>query len=75
VKDTDISAGCAIAYGAWVASLIIWGVGWGTGSGGLRTLSIIVCGIAATATVRTYFVEFSAMVRRAFDQDVTTLRR
>lgn len=77
MNDTDISAGCAVAYGAWVISLILWGVGWSIDSRGLLTLSLIICAVAVTATVRTYLVGLDRRIKTAMTvtSTVTTLSR
>lgn len=76
-KDREVSLGCAIAYGTWgVAGVLFIGV---MITGDVRVLAggFLAMGIAATATVRTYFVAYSTMVRNAFelDREVTPLRR
>lgn len=57
MKDTQISAACAIGWSLWVASFAIWGLSWLLGLAEIRALSLIVCGAAVTATVRSYFID------------------
>ena len=72
----NVSIGCVVAYGMWfVAVSLFTGVVF---TGEIRILAggFLAMGIAATATVRTYFVGFSTMVSKAFESDpdsVTTL--
>ena len=61
-----------------MAALILWAVGWAVDSRGVLTLAVIVCGIAITATVRTYFVTLDGLARNAFElgrDSVTPMRR
>lgn len=81
VKDVELSttAGLVIAYAAWALTLATWTIACIVGSGDMRALSIIVCGVAVTATIRTYFVGLHQMVRNAFelgrDSAPTLIRR
>jgi len=69
VKDEKVSVGCAVAYGSWAVA-----AGFLIATVGAEELWLFACmmfslGVAVTATVRTYFVEFTTMVRRAFEMD------
>ena len=76
LKDSRINAstGCTVAYAAWAVALAFLMATWIVDDRRLMATSLFFVGIAVAATVRTYFVDFSTMVRRAFDQDVTPLR-
>jgi len=69
VKDEKVSVGCAVAYGAWALAVVLFAVVTITGEVRFLAVGLLALGIAATATVRTYFVEFTTMVRRAFEMD------
>lgn len=63
--DREISAGAVVAYLLWALSLTLCAVAWVVGDLDVGRLSIILCGAAATATVRTYFVAQSDRIRAA----------
>lgn len=63
--DRDIRAGTVVAYLLWALSLTLCGVAWAVGSLDIGRLSIILCGAAATATVRTYFVAQAERIKAA----------
>lgn len=63
--DREIRAGTVIAYLLWALSVTLFAVAWIVGDINVGRLSIIVCGAAATATVRTYFVAQSERIRAA----------
>lgn len=68
--DKDVSLGCTVAYGMWgMAGLMFVGV-MVTGDVRMCGGLFLTIGVATTATVRTYFVAFSSMVRRAFDGEL-----
>lgn len=57
MKDQQISAACVWAYGMWVGAFAIWGVSWAVDLPEVRCLSIIAAVAAATATIRSYFID------------------
>lgn len=61
--DRQISAACVVAYGLWFACLSIWGVAWVVDAAPVYALSIIFCGAAATATIRSYFIDQNQRIR------------
>jgi len=69
VLDRQISAACVAAWSLWIGAIAMWVVGVVIQSPEIRALSIIVSAGAGTATIRTYFIAFSAMVRKAFEMD------
>jgi hypothetical protein len=78
VTDKEISAGCAIAWMAWGLAVVLLAATWITNDFRPGLTGLAMVGIAATATIRTYFVDFTRMVRRAFEMDrdsVTSLPR
>lgn len=73
-----MSVGCGVAYSLWAVAVVLFIAVMVTAEVRVLPPALLAMGAAATATVRTYFVEFSAMVRRAFEVDadsVTTLPR
>lgn len=79
IKDSRINAsvGCTVAYGAWALAVAFVVATWVTDDRRFAATGLLLAGIAVTATVRGYFVDFSEMVRRAFeaDEEVTPLHR
>jgi glucan phosphoethanolaminetransferase (alkaline phosphatase superfamily) len=78
VKDEKVSIGCTVAYGMWAVATALFAIVVITEDVKILAVAFLAMGIAATATVRTYFVEFSNMIRKAFELDresVTTLPR
>lgn len=67
MRDMKISAGCAVAWGLWAVSVVTFAVAWPLGIEGLSRLSLMLCGAAVTATIRTYFVNQNRMMRNAFE--------
>lgn len=63
--DREISAGAVVAYLLWTLSLVLCGVAWLADDLDIGRLSLIVCGAAVTATVRTYFVCQGERIRSA----------
>lgn len=59
----NASVTCATACLLWVVAVGIWLAAWRLDSPDLRTLSIMVCGGAVTATIRSYFVAWSRHLR------------
>lgn len=53
--DRSISAGVVVACTLWVVCLGLWGLSWVAGEE-IGRLSLIFCGAAATATIRSYIV-------------------
>lgn len=79
MKDFQISVSCVAAYVLWAASLIVWGIGWVTHIDDVGRLSLIICGAAVTAQIRSYIIDqhrrFRNMlaVTASVERDVTTL--
>jgi hypothetical protein len=77
VKDRTVGLSVVVAGGLWaVAGVLFVGV---MVTGDVRVLgaATLMTGLATTAAVRTYFVAFSTMVRKAFEMEeepVTRLR-
>lgn len=63
--DKEISASCVVAYGLWLLSIGLLVASWFVPGGDVGRTAIIVCGAAATATIRTYFIALSRRVRAA----------
>lgn len=63
--DKQVGMSCVIATALWVLSLAVWGVAWAFDHEHLGRLSIIICGAAATTTVRCYFIEQYAKFKAA----------
>jgi hypothetical protein len=60
-----------VAYGLWALSLALWCLAWLVDVAPLGQLALIVCGGAATATVRTYFVVLHQRIRTAMSVTAT----
>lgn len=58
-----------IAYGTWAISVVLFALVTATGEVRILAPALFTLGVAATATTRTYFVEFSTMVRQAYEFD------
>lgn len=69
--DREISAGTVVAYLLWALSATLCAVAWAVGDINVGRLSILLCGAAATATVRTYFVAQSERIKAALIVAVT----
>jgi hypothetical protein len=54
----------------WAAAFAVWGIGWVADNDHLGQLAILIAGIAATASVREFFVEHDESVRNI----ITVLR-
>lgn len=63
--DREISAGTVVAYLLWALTFTLCIAAWVMGDINVGRLSIITCGAAVTATVRTYFVIQSERIRAA----------
>lgn len=63
--DRQLSASCVVAYALWGLCLGLWAVSWLIGQEQIGRLSIITCGAAATATVRTYCLLVLERVKNA----------
>lgn len=63
--DREISAGVVVAYLLWTLSFTLCVVAWVADNLDIGRLSILLCGAAATATVRTYFVRQAERIRSA----------
>jgi hypothetical protein len=61
----NVSATCATAYVLWAGAVGLWLASWVDHSPTIGRLSLIVCGAAVTATVRSYCVELSQRIRNA----------
>lgn len=55
-REVSVSAGCVAAYLLWALSLTLCMIAWFVDSMDVGRFSLIVCGGAVTATIRTYFV-------------------
>lgn len=77
--ERQISVNCVIAYGLWAATFAVWTVSWVVDIEALMALSVLVGMIAATATIRTYFITQNARIKTAMvvtgREPVTPLRR
>lgn len=69
MNNSQYSAGRVVATVTWAAAVGLLGAVMVTGSIRLLAAGFLVMGVAATATVRSYFVAFSAMVSKAFEMD------
>lgn len=63
--DRNISASTVAAYALWALSLTLCVVACAVGNIDVGRLSIIVCGAAVTATIRTYFIALSLRIQSA----------
>lgn len=64
-RSFNVSVGCVVAYGLWSACLTLWCVSWITHLAPLGQLSLIICGMAVVATIRTYFIGFHERMKTA----------
>lgn len=65
MTDKKISAVSVAAGTAWALSLGLWGLAWIISSDDIGRLSLIVCGVAVTATIRSYLVTQDERIRTA----------
>lgn len=73
-NDREVSLGCTVAYGMWgIAGALFIGV-MIFGDARMCGALFFAIGVATTATVRTYFVAFSTMVRKAFEAEAAPVR-
>jgi hypothetical protein len=47
----------------WATAFAVWGIGWVADNDHLGQLAILIAGIAATASVREFFIEHDESVR------------
>jgi hypothetical protein len=74
VKDREVSIGCAVAYTLWAVVAMLLVVVIATEDVRWLSGAAIATGVATTATIRTYFVGFTKMVRTAFELDPDPVR-
>lgn len=61
--ERQISVSCLVAYSLWGVTLLVWALAWVVDVPALLALSIIIAMVAATATIRTYFVAQSSRIK------------
>lgn len=77
-RKISVSATCIVANGAWVLAFALMGLGVAADRSDVRSLALMACGVAMTATIRTYFIIHARLMRNAFElgrDSVTALRR
>lgn len=67
MTDRTINMSSAIAYAMWGISVALLGAMWISGERRLGATALLFVGVAMTATIRTYFVEFGKMTRNAYE--------
>ena len=67
VNDRSVSLGCVAAYAMWVTTVGLLLMGTVHGSGIVAMWGLAMSAGAATATIRSYFVNHNRMMRNAFD--------
>lgn len=63
--DREISAGIVVAYLLWVLTVGLCIAAWVADDINVGRLSLLLCGAAVTATIRTYFVTQSERIKAA----------
>lgn len=63
--DREVSAGAVVAYLLWGLTVVLCVGAWVLGDINVGRLSILTCGAAVTATVRTYFVDQAQRIKLA----------
>lgn len=70
MNDRPISAGCVVAWGAWVGALLLLFASWflpPEPGDDLGRMGLGMCGVAVVAHIRLFFVAQSEHLRNAFD--------
>lgn len=73
-RKISVSATCIVANGAWVLAFALMGLGVAIGRSDVRALALMVCGVAMTATIRTYFIVHARLMRNAFELGQDSVR-
>lgn len=66
-KELHINAGCVAAYLYWVSTTVLLTLGTVFDYPALHSWGLASSALAATATIRMYFVAQNVMLRRAFE--------
>lgn len=66
-EEITISRGRAIAWGAWAVAGVLLVTMWASGDMRAGFSGLAMVGVAATATIRTYFVAQGEQLRNAFE--------
>lgn len=55
--EREIGLRCLITYGLWVLTVLTWFTSWLADLDDLGRLSLIICGAAATTSIKGMFIE------------------
>lgn len=68
VVDRDVSVGCMMAWGLWVAGVLAMLTGTLLDSVVWQNWALLLALAGGTATIRSYFVRQNRLVREALDE-------